>query len=573
MGLDRFDVAHDVRADRGSRTGGAVGSVGITHASDAEGGGAVAGTAPLELALGRGVHLGALTAVLADRYGDRPAVEDPAPTPGLDDGPVRSYRQLDDAVGRLAAVLAARGCAADERVLVAVDNRIDVALHLFALARLGAVPVPVNDRLTAGELAAITTVTGASAAVADAAVADRLPDGLEVVTADTVAEDLRARPHRRLGAGRDADADAVAVLLTTSGTTGVPKAAALTSRGLLSSLGPLVAAPIGWGRGPRAGRDRVFAALPLTHVMGLSTLLAAMTAGVRLVRRTRFDASEALQVIETAQPNVVVGVPTMYDDLERAGAAARDLSSVQMWVSSADVMPTDRARRFQRYGAAARVAGRAVGTAAFVDVYGMVELSGAAAVRIFPPSPVGTVALPSFAVALPGTEVRAVDPAGRPVPRGTVGELQWRGAGVLAGYEGRSDEGPEGAGWFSSGDHARVWPGGLFRFVGRSRDRLKVGGFSVFPAEVEQELRGAPGVGDLAVVGVPDDRLGERLVAVVVPGEGFDDAAFLTWAEEHTAGYRRPSAVVEVDELPRGAHGKLDRDAATELAIGASGSS
>jgi acyl-CoA synthetase (AMP-forming)/AMP-acid ligase II len=519
------------------------------------------------LARGRGIHLGDLTATLADRYGDRPAVEDPATTPGLDDGPVRTFRQLENAVARLAALHEARGRGAGDRVLVVVDNRLDVALHAFALARLRAIPVPVNDRLTPHELAAVAEATDATTAVADPDVVDRLPESLEVVTTDDVAEDLRAHPDRRVEApGRD-DADEVAMLLTTSGTTGVPKAAALTSRGLLASLGRLVLAPVGRARGLRAGRDRVFAALPLTHVMGFAVLLGTLSAGVPLLRRSRFDAEEALDLLERRRPNVVVAVPTMYADLERAGAADRDLSSVQVWVSSADAMPADRARRFQGYGAIVRVGTRGIGSSVFVDIYGMVELSGASAIRIFPPSLVGTLPVPSFAVALPGIEVRAVDEEGNPVPRGTVGELQWRGAGVLEGYEGH-DAGPDGDGWFGSGDQARVYPGGFFQFAGRSKDRLKVGGFSVFPAEVEEELREGPGVADLAIVGVPDDRLGERLVAVVVPDDGFDADGFLAWAKDHTAGYRRPSEVVEVDELPRGNNGKIDRNTATALALG-----
>jgi acyl-CoA synthetase (AMP-forming)/AMP-acid ligase II len=456
--------------------------------------------------------------------------------------------------------------------MVVLDNRLDVALHAFALARLGAVPVPVNDRLTAHEFDAVAEATGATAAIADDEVRSRVPDRLDGAhhgrAGRRAAGPSRPAPGRR---ARPSTPTRVALLLTTSGTTGVPKAAALTSRGLLSSLGRLVLAPVGRARGLRAGRDRVFAALPLTHVMGFAVLLGALNAGVPLLRRSRFVADEALDLIERRRPNVVVAVPTMYADLERAGAAERDLSSVQVWISSADAMPTDRARRFQRYGAIARVGTRGLGSSVFVDIYGMVELSGAAAVRIFPPSPVGTLPVPSFAVALPGIEVRAVDEDGHPVPRGTVGELQWRGAGVLEGYEGREDAGPDETGWFASGDHARVFPGGLFQFAGRSKDRLKVGGFSVFPAEVEEELRDGPGLDDLAIVGVPDDRLGERLVAVVVSASGFDAEAFLAWAKENTAGYRRPHEVVEVDELPRGANGKIDRNAATELALEGSG--
>jgi long-chain acyl-CoA synthetase len=517
------------------------------------------------LARGRGVHLGVLTSVLADRYGDRPAVVDPAGTPGLDHGETRTYADLEDAVGRLAAIHRDAGLRADERAVIVCDNRLDVALHAFAIARLGAVPVPVNHRLTAHEIGAVADATGAVAAVADDDVVDRVPDRLRVLRVGEVADQVAGADP--VPAPGDLDPDATAVLLTTSGTTGVPKAAALTSRGLLSSLGRLTVVPLGADLGRlRRDRDAIFACLPLTHVMGFSVLLGALAAGIPLVRRTRFDAGEALDLIERHRPNIVVAVPTMFADLEHAGAADRDLTSVQMWVSSADVLPTDRARRLQSYGALARVGGRHLGSAVVVDIFGMVELSGPAAVRIYPPSPVGSLPAPSFAVTLPGVKVRAVDEDGRPVERGHVGELQWHGPNVLERYEGHDDAGPDDDGWFGSGDHGRLLVGGLFQFAGRSKDRLKVGGFSVFPAEVEESLEDAGGVRELAVVGVPDERLGERLVAVVVPGDGFDEDAFLRWARDQVAGYRRPSAVVVVDALPRGNNGKLDRAGATSLA-------
>lgn len=519
------------------------------------------------LARGRGVHLGELPRVLASRYGGRTAVEDPAATPGVHHGGVRTFADVEEATARLAAVHERAGRRRDDRVMILLDNRLDIVLHVFALARLGAVPVPVNHRLTPPEVAAVADATDATAAVADPDVAGNLPDGLDVVTSDALARTLATHPDDRRAPVDGLDPDALAVLMTTSGTTGVPKAAALTSRGLLGSLGRLVLAPVGARLGPRRGRDRALAMLPLTHVMGLSVLLGTLCAGVPLIRRARFDAAEMLDLIEQRRPNVVVAVPTMLADLERAGAAERDCSSVQLWISSADVLPADRARRFQRYGAAVRVRGRGLGTAVLVDVYGMVELSGAAALRIFPPSPAGTLPAPAFAVSLPGMQVRAVDPQGAPVRAGRVGELQFRGAGVLRGYEGRDDVGPDERGWFPTGDHGRVWPGGVFQFAGRSRDRLKVGGFSVFPAEVEHELRDHDRVLDVALVGVPDERLGERPVAVVVGDDGFAPDEFLAWCHEAVAGYRRPSDVVEIDELPRGPNGKVDREAATELAV------
>ncbi|MEX1177640.1 MAG: class I adenylate-forming enzyme family protein [Nitriliruptor sp.] len=523
-------------------------------------------SALLALARGTGVHLGALTAVLAERYGDRPAVIDPTPTPGFDHhGESRSFVEVEDAVGRLATLQREHGIGPDDRVMIVCDNRIDVGLHAFAAARLGAISVPVNHRLTAHEIDAIAEATDAVAAIVDDEVLDRIPDRLRVLKVSEVAE--RAASAEHLVAPDDLDPRATAILLTTSGTTGVPKAASLTSKGLLSTLGRLTVVPLGADLGPlRRDRDAILACLPLTHVMGFSVLLASLSAGIPLIRRVRFDAAEALDLIERHQPNIVVAVPTMYADLERAGAADRDLSSIQIFVSSADVLPSDRARRLQRAGAFGRVAGRSFGTAVVVDIFGMVELSGPAAVRLYPPSPVGSIPAPSFAVTLPGVEVRVVGEDGRPLPRGEIGELQWHGPNVLEGYEGHHEEGPDAEGWFGSGDNGRLLRAGMFQFAGRSKDRLKVGGFSVFPAEVEDALDGADGVAELAIVGIEDERLGERLVAVVAAKDGFDQDRFLAWARGQVAGYRRPSEVVIVDGIPRGNNGKVDRSAATELA-------
>lgn len=522
----------------------------------------------LDLLRGRGVHLGEVTRTLADVYGQRPAVVDPSPSPGLHDGGTRTFDEVEDHVARLAAAHQAAGRTG--RVLLAIGNRIDIVLHALALARIGALPIPINPRLTAHEFEAVAKATEADAGIidGDADHAPHLPDTLEVTETADVAAWLAAHPDDRVTA-EPGDPEDTALLLTTSGTTGVPKAAALTSRGLLGGVGLLLAAPVGSRRGLRANRDLVLASLPLTHVMGFSTVLACWCAGVAVLRRERFDADETIDLIEQDRPNVVVGVPTMYADLESAGIEQRDVSSIQLWVSAADVMPIERARRFQQFGAAFQVNSRPIGSAAFVDIYGMVELSGPAALRVLPPSPIGSIPAPSVAKTLPGFEVRAIDEDGRPLKKGTTGELQFRGPGVLRGYEGKPDAGPDPEGWLSTGDHGRVLRGGFFQFSGRARDRLKVGGFSVFPAEVEEELRDSPGVTDLAIVGVPDDRLGERPVALVVAAPGFDEEKFLGWAESEVAGYRRPRQVVVVDELPRGNHGKIDRESATEMAVNA----
>ncbi|MEZ4462944.1 MAG: fatty acid--CoA ligase family protein, partial [bacterium] len=327
-----------------------------------------------------------------------------------------------------------------------------------------------------------------------------------------------------------------------------------------------IRAPFAAPRADGSSRFSVLAPLPLAHVMGLSTALVTLTTGARLVHRRGFDAAESLDILERGGASIFVGVPTMYADLEAAGADQRDLSGVQAWVSAADAMPPERARRFQARGSALSALGRSLGSATFVDVYGMVELSGAAAVRVYPPSPLGPLPVASPAFTLPGIEVRVVDEAGRKLAMGKPGELQFRGVRVLQHYRGNPGAGPDADGWFSTGDLGRTGPGGLLVFSGRRRDRLKVGGFSVFPAEVEAALAAHPDVAEVAVVGIPDERMGELPAALVVPrSAGFDVAAFRAFAEAEVAGYRRPREIRLVDALPRGGNGKLDRSAATQV--------
>jgi len=484
----------------------------------------------LKLWTGR-LDLGALPAALADRYGTRVAVEA--------DHRTWTYRELAAEVDRAARSYEALS---GQTVLLRWSNTPELLVQWFALSRAGAVVAPVKARALDDEVQAIATATGATAGVAEPGL--WLPE-LSRASAEN---------------GPVGAAAGTAVLLCTSGTSGTPKAAALSHGGLQAGFLPLLPLPLGWRRGPRGGRDAVLAALPLCHVMGLAVAVGALMAGVPWIHRSRFDAEAVLQLIERRRPNAFVGVPTMYADLETAGAAHRDLSSIQLWVSSADAMPTERARRFQAMGAAVTVAGRSLGRAVFVDTYGMVELSGPGGVRVLPPVSVG---LPVPYRTRPGLAVRAVGPDGRPLRFGAEGELQFRGTGVMSGYRGR--EGGLRDGWLCTGDHGRVFPGGLFLLSGRSRDRLKVGGFSVFPAEVEAVLDACPGVRDVAVVGLPDARLGERPVALVVADEGFDPDVLLAWAEARLAGYRGPHAVLRVDALPRGPHGKIDRDRATRL--------
>jgi len=535
-----------------------------------------------KLLRGHGIFLGDLPAALATAYGDRLALAATPGTPGLRATGDRTFHELEHDVARLAAAHQALGVAG-QRVALLLDNRLDTLLHVLALSRAGAVAVPVNPRLRAPEIAAVLAATSARHVLVDGDVAARaFPDGppteLHIVWSGAGAApagaatlgELLARTATDAGlpalAAEARDVHAVAVVLATSGTTGHPKAAELTSHGLLALAGRLLAFAATGRRAFAPGPFRVVSALPLSHVMGLSATLIALMAGALVIHHERFDPEDVLAAIAAHDANIFVGVPTMYADLE-AHLASRDLSGVHLWVSAADTLPPERARRFQRLGTLP-LSARRFGTATFADVYGMVELSGPMAVRLYPPSPRRGPALPSLARLLPGFEARVVDDAGRALGVGRAGHLEVRGAGVLRAYSGEESGGPNARGWFSTGDVARLFPGGFFSLVGRSRDRLKVAGFSVFPGEVEAALRAHPDVVDVALVGVPDERLGQRPVALVVAREpaAFHPDAFVAWASRAVAGYRCPRAAWCVPELPRGPNGKVDRARVSALA-------
>ena len=208
----------------------------------------------------------------------------------------------------------------------------------------------------------------------------------------------------------------------------------------------------------------------------------------------------------------------MYRMLLEAGAEKRNLKSIRVWASGADVMPPDLARQFQKFGATAflPVVG-AIGEATFVEGYGMVEVGGGVAAKISPPLfrlPIGDL----LGVPLPPNRFRVVDAGGQPIGPGQVGELQIKGPGVLKGYHG--DEAATRAvitddGWLRTGDLARRGPLGTVLFAGRSKDVIKVGGYSVYALEVQQALEEHAGVAEAAVLGLPDERVGERVVAAV----------------------------------------------------------
>jgi acyl-CoA synthetase (AMP-forming)/AMP-acid ligase II len=503
-----------------------------------------------DVAVRRRLTLADLSDRLAELHGDSLLVTEEMPT-----GRVRtlSHTQAATQVGRWSAAVAARS-EVGRPVVVATPNGYDQLLLCLAVSRAGGLPAPVNAQMSAAEVDHVIADSGASLVLHDPAELSTGPGS-------------RSAP----GPAHAAAAGDVAALFYTSGTTGSPKGAELTHRALVGQLASAAAWP-GFFR-----HDEVLLSLPVAHIMGFAALLAPAVAGVPVYFLSRFSGSRVLDVIEERRVSAFMGVPTMYRMMLEAGAADRDLSSVRAWISGADIMPAELARAFKSFGASVELPFLgAVGEAAFLEGYGMVEVGGGVAAKVSPPFlPFGLG--DSLGLPLPGWRFRVAGEDGRTVLPGRVGELELKGPGVLKGYWG--DAAATAAsltddGWLRTGDLVRSGPLGTVLFHGRSKHVIKSGGYSVYPVEVEADLEEHPDVLEAAVVGLPDAKLGEVPVAAVRlrPKARTTPKALVAWSERRMAHYKAPRRVVVVEDLPRTGTRKIQRDRLLPLFVDAEAS-
>lgn len=472
------------------------------------------------------------------------------------------YSTLDDLARRFAGGLGNLGIAPGERVALLLPNVSHFSVAYFGCHYAAAPVVPLNVLLSADEIAHQLSDSGAAAVVVwedfatpAAQAAARVPGCRHVVVARADLGDLSAPT----GAHNLAEmvlssepvtgvpptaGDDTAVVLYTSGTTGRPKGAELTHDNVVSNT-----TTCGRQVFP-LGRDTVaLVALPLFHAFGQTVMHnAVLQAGGTLVLLPRWDAGTALGLIERHKVTFFGGVPTMYVTLlHHPAAATANVSSLRLCVSGgAPLAPEVMAAVDRRFG---------------VDVlegYGLSETSPVATFNLpGRPKRPGSIGLP-----IPGVELRLVDQAGRVVAGpGAPGEIWVRGPNVMKGYHADPVATADAIrdGWFRTGDIATRDADGYYRVVDRKKDMILRGGFNVYPREVEDVLHAHPAVREAAVVGVPDDRDGEQVVAFVV----LDPAASTTVAElrrlcrEHLAAYKYPRRIEIVDSLPHGPTGKV----------------
>jgi acyl-CoA synthetase (AMP-forming)/AMP-acid ligase II len=352
-----------------------------------------------------------------------------------------------------------------------------------------------------------------------------------------------AAPDVTLAPGR------VALLLYSSGTTGLPKGVMLTHANLTAA-----ARQLGCGLA-LTPRDRFLALAPFAHVMGfVVSLCAPLAAGATVVTMPRYELDAFLAAIERHRVTVIAVPPPVFAALARDPAVGHyDLSTLQMIVSGGASLSPEL-----QQAVAARFPGATVGQG-----YGLTETTATIPVPArggMVPGSVGRLA--------PGTEARLVDPGtGRDAGHGEPGELWARGPQVMAGYLGRpaaTAEVIEAGGWLRTGDLARVDADGNIFIVDRLKELIKVNAFQVAPAELEALLACHPQVADAAVIPRPDDSAGEIPVAVVVPHGALDPDQLIAWVAERVAPHKRIRAVRFVSEIPRTAAGKIQRRALIE---------
>ena len=473
-----------------------------------------------------------------------------------------SYGELADRVSRIASSLHSLGIEKGDHVAVWMPNNLEFLPIYFGIAAAGAVMVPMNTRYRTHEARYILSDSKAKAIF-------MVPRFLKMQYDEMLREVAPSLEHLEhavilnqdadvgvpsmtygvfLSAGRDAELpdvmdEDVSQILYTSGTTGKPKGVMLSHANVCDNArvtGEVMQV---------TARDRYFVPLPLFHSFGLVLgCLTPLTFGASIVLQDIFDAEHALQLMEQHRCTMNFGVPAMFMmELEayRDGDYSLQLRSGMMGGAPCPIEVVKGVRREMD-----------------CDVcigYGITETSPLISLTRFGDDDqkrAETVGLP-----LPGVEVRIVDDQRRPLPPGEVGEVAIRG-NVMQGYYGMpeaTDEAIDRDGWYYSGDLGVIDEDGYLSITGRKKDMVVVGGFNVYPREIEEVLFEHPRVKNAAVVGVPDDRLGEVVKAYIVAYGELSEQEVKAFLDERVANFKVPKYVAFLDALPMTASGKVQK--------------
>ena len=492
------------------------------------------------------------------------------PIEALVDGDIRlTYAELVPAIDRAAAALIASGVAPGDRVGIWAPNIGEWVIAAGAAHRIGAVVVTMNTRFKGEEAAYILRTSGARLvftvtdflgtdypALLEAA--GDLPDLAEIIVLrGPIRDGLTGwEPFLERSAGVDAatvraraDAvgpDDVCDILFTSGTTGAPKGAML-------GHGATVRAYDAWSTvvGLRPG-DRYLVVNPFFHAFGLKAgILASVLKGATIVPHAVFDVPSVMQRVAEEHITMLPGPPAIYQSiLDHPDLHRFDLSSLRLGVTGAATVPVEMIKRVRSE----------LTFETIVTGYGLTEATGIATMCRHDDDPetiANTAGRP-----IPGMELRLVDGDGKDVATGQPGRVIVRGYNVMQGYfndPAATAEAIDGEGWLHTGDIGVADDRGNVKITDREKDMYIVGGFNAYPAEIENMILAHPAVSQVAVVGIPDHRLGEVGMAFVVPrpGAAVDPDELVAWCRDRMANYKVPRRVAVVEALPLNAAGKV----------------
>jgi len=458
-----------------------------------------------------------------------------------------------------------------DRVAICMRNRAEWIVAFMAVIKAGGIAALLNSRGSPAELVAMIDDVTPALVLADSRRAALIREGgyqgrMLDLTKPFDAQEIERRAGETMPAPGVAQPLDPVTILFTSGTTGRVKGAVLTHRSLITGLmlmqlsGVMVLHNMArqYQTTPEVlmanmPQQAVLLVYPLFHISGLgAAFLSPLFAGSKVVIMRRWDAQEAVRLIEAEKITMFAAVPTMlWDVLHRAKAGAADLTSLRNVASGGQALPVNLLDEIRQVFPHA-----VLGTG-----YGMTEASGSLA------QAVGDDFIRNRASAgrvLPLAQVRIVAPDGAVLPTGQSGEIQLKGAMVMAGYWNRPEETAAAFtkdGWLKTGDVGYVDAEGYVFIVDRVKDMVISGGENIYCAEVERVMGEMPGVGECAAFGIPDERLGELLVAVV-KGDGLTEAAVIDWVGERLARYKAPGRVAIMSEpLPRNDVGKVNKGA------------
>lgn len=480
----------------------------------------------------------------------------------IEDGSWRlSYRELADIVKRTAGVLREIGLGHGDKFGIWAPNCAEWIIVCLAGQLLGAIMVTLNTRYKGAEAAEILkraqckllfTVDGFLGNNYPAMLAGHdLPTLQEIITIRGA--DERAAFDALLARAVDPvepvdlSDDDISDIIFTSGTTGAPKGA-MTTHGQNVQVFESFTTAIGMN-----ATDRYLVVNPFFHSFGYKAgWLSCLIKGAAIFPLALFDPKDVLARIERDGISVMPGAPTIFQTLlSHPDLAQHDISSLRVATTGATTIPVDLIRRMHE----------GLGIDDVFSAYGLTESTGV--VSLCQKGDDFETIATTCGRPLPGTKLRLVDDAGQDVASGDEGEIWVKGFNVMQGYLDDPEATAETItddGWLKTGDVGIQDAEGYIRITDRKKDMVIVGGFNCYPAEIEKSLLQHEGISDVAVIGRPDDRLGEVTHAfIVATDDNLDEAAVITWARDHMANYKAPRGVSFLKALPRNASGKVQK--------------